>query len=33
MIDLLTDPAILASGIFVAWTAFGTALLIAVGDR
>ena len=33
MTAVLAEPAVLLLAIFVAWTALGTALLIAVGDR
>ena len=33
MAAILTDPAVVSLAIFVAWTALGTAVFIAVGDR
>ena len=33
MAIFLSDPAVVSTAIFVAWTALGTAVFIAVGDR
>lgn len=33
MAAILSDPAAVSLAIFLAWTALGTAVFIAVGDR